>query len=63
MPKYSLRISGSYEKVRAIGPLHTGGPVSVSEDGSHILTCVGEQVVLTRVADGHELRKFNAVST
>lgn len=50
----------SYEKARAIGPLHTGGPVSVSEDGSHIFTCVGEQVVLTRVVDGYELLKFSA---
>lgn len=45
-----------------IGPLHTGGPVTVTTDGLHIVTCVGEEAVLTRLSDGQELRRFTAVS-
>ena len=51
-----------YEKSREIGPLHTGGPVTVSYDGSHIVTCVEEIVVLTRISDGEQICRYVSVS-
>ncbi|KAH8120064.1 WD40 repeat-like protein [Phellopilus nigrolimitatus] len=54
------RLKTSYEKSRVVGPLHTGGPVAISSDGLHIVTCVGEEAVLTRLSDGQELRRITA---
>lgn len=50
-----------YEQGRVIGPLHTGGPVALASDGEHVVTCVGEESLLTRLNDGTELRRFVAV--
>ncbi|OCB85639.1 WD40 repeat-like protein [Sanghuangporus baumii] len=51
-----------YEKARVIGPLHTGGPVALASDGRHVITCVGDEALLTRLSDGTELRRFIADS-
>lgn len=50
-----------FEKSRVIGPLHTGGPLAVTPDGLQIVTCVGEEVVLTRVEDGVQICRFAGV--
>jgi U3 small nucleolar RNA-associated protein 13 len=48
----------SYHKLRTIGPLHTNGPVLVTSDAKRIITCLGEQVVLTNVESGEEIGRF-----
>ena len=54
-------ISRSFERKKVIGPLHTGGPVALASDGQHVITCVGEEALLTRLGDGTELCRFLAV--
>ncbi|KAI5121299.1 hypothetical protein M0805_003768 [Coniferiporia weirii] len=56
------RLKTHYEKSRVIGPLHTGGPVAITQDGLYIVTCVAEEAVLTRLSDGLEIRRFVADS-
>lgn len=51
-----------YEKSRVIGPLHTGGPAAVDYNGTHIATCVGEEVIVTRLSDGEKLHRLVTVS-
>ena len=51
----------SYDRQRVIGPLHTGGPVGLTPDGTRVITCVGEQVVLTDIQSGRELCRLVGV--
>lgn len=51
----------SYDKQRVIGPLHTAGPVGLTPDGTRVITCVGEQVLLTDIQSGRELCRFAGV--
>ncbi|EJD03826.1 WD40 repeat-like protein [Fomitiporia mediterranea MF3/22] len=52
------RLKTAYEQSKVIGPLYTGGPVALASDGLHIISCVGEEALLTRLSDGQELRRF-----
>lgn len=52
----------SFTKARVIAPLHTGGPVAVTSDEAHLATCVGDEVVLTRLKDGQVLSRLPCVS-
>ena len=51
-----------FEKSRVIAPLHTSGPFTVSNDGSRLFTCVGEEAILTHVETGTEICRFKGVS-
>ena len=51
----------SYDKQRVIGPLHTSGPVGLTPDGTRVITCVGEQTVLTDIQSGREFCRFAGV--
>ena len=51
----------SYDRQRVIGPLHTSGPVGLTPDGTRVITCVGEQLVLTDIQSGRELCRFPGV--
>lgn len=44
-----------------IAPLHTDGPVAVSQDGTRLFTCVGEEALMTDLRDGKELCRFLGV--
>ncbi|KIM31724.1 hypothetical protein M408DRAFT_237363 [Serendipita vermifera MAFF 305830] len=52
------RLTLSYRKTRSIGPLHTEGPVIVTSDAKRIITCLGEQAILTNVETGEEICRF-----
>lgn len=49
---------GSFRKRRIIGPLHTGGPIVVTSDAKRVVTCLGEQALLTNVENGQEVCRF-----
>jgi hypothetical protein len=51
----------SFKKARTIGPLYTGGPVALTQDGSRIVTCLGEEILFTNVATGTEICRFEGV--
>ncbi|KAH9044758.1 U3 small nucleolar RNA-associated protein [Lactarius pseudohatsudake] len=49
----------AYKKARTIAPLYTGGPVAITRDGLWLVTCVGEQAVLTDLESGAEICRFS----
>lgn len=56
-----LTIDVSFKKARVIGPLHTGGPVAISQDGRRLVTCIGEEAILSEVETGIEICRFAGV--
>ncbi|KAF9785694.1 WD40 repeat-like protein [Thelephora terrestris] len=54
----SASLKTFYDRQRVIGPLHTAGPVGLTPDGTRVITCVGEQVVLTDIQSGREICRF-----
>ncbi|KAI0756479.1 WD40 repeat-like protein [Daedaleopsis nitida] len=52
------KLKNSFKKGRVIAPLHTAGPVAITADGSRLVTCVGEDALLTDVKAGVELCRF-----
>nr|ANC28032.1 WD-repeat protein [Polyporus umbellatus] len=48
----------AFKKGRVIAPLHTAGPVAVTPDGLRLVTCVGENALLTDVKAGVEICRF-----
>ena len=54
-------IFNSFKKARVIAPLYTGGPVAATPDGRNLVTCVGEEVILTDVDRGEEIARFVGV--
>ncbi|KAJ4485756.1 U3 small nucleolar RNA-associated protein [Lentinula aciculospora] len=47
-----------FKNARKISPLYTSGPVAVTPDGQKIVTCVGEEILLTDVTSGTEICRF-----
>ena len=54
-------VSFSFKKARAIAPLYTGGPVAITQDGLWLVTCVGEQAILTDLESGTEICRLSGV--
>ncbi|THH13498.1 hypothetical protein EW146_g6731 [Bondarzewia mesenterica] len=48
----------AFKKSRVIAPLYTGGPVAVTPDGQRLVTCVGEEAILTDIEQGEEFARF-----
>ncbi|KAF9454166.1 U3 small nucleolar RNA-associated protein [Macrolepiota fuliginosa MF-IS2] len=48
----------AFKNVRSLGPLYTSGPIAFTPDGLRIVTCVGEDVLLTDVETGTEICRF-----
>lgn len=51
-----------FKKGRAIPPLFTGGPVAITSDGQRLITCIGEELLLTNVSTGAQICSFSGVS-
>ncbi|KZP28864.1 WD40 repeat-like protein [Athelia psychrophila] len=52
------KLKTAFKKARCIAPLHTSGPVAVTTDGTRLVTCVEEQILLTEVTTGLEVCRF-----
>ncbi|OBZ79826.1 putative U3 small nucleolar RNA-associated protein 13 [Grifola frondosa] len=52
------KLKTAFKKSRVIAPLHTAGPVAVTPDGTRLVTCVGEEALLTDVKAGVEICRF-----
>ncbi|KAF7791219.1 hypothetical protein EIP86_002233 [Pleurotus ostreatoroseus] len=52
------KLRTAFKKARVIPPLYTGGPVAITSDGNRLVTCVGEEAVLTDVQAGTEICRF-----
>ena len=51
----------SFKKARTIAPLYTGGPVAITQNGLWLITCVGEEALLTDLQSGAEICRFAGV--
>jgi U3 small nucleolar RNA-associated protein 13 len=51
----------SFKKARTIAPLYTGGPVAITQNGLWLVTCVGEQALLTDLQSGAGICRFSGV--
>ncbi|KAI9512888.1 WD40 repeat-like protein [Russula earlei] len=54
----SQKIKTAFKKARTIAPLHTGGPVAIAHNGLWLVTCLGEQALLTDLGSGTEICRF-----
>lgn len=52
----------TFEPERVIQPLHTGGSVSLSQNGRILATCLGEDALLTDITTDRELARIEGVS-
>ncbi|CAK5280627.1 unnamed protein product [Mycena citricolor] len=58
VPTNRPKLKTAFKNARSIAPLYTSGPVAAFEDGTKILTCVEETVLLTDVETGVEICRF-----
>ncbi|KAI0274797.1 WD40 repeat-like protein [Gloeopeniophorella convolvens] len=58
MSNQAIKRKTAFKKARAIAPLYTGGPVTATQNGLWLVTCVGEQAVLTDLEHGIEICRF-----
>ncbi|KAJ3789252.1 U3 small nucleolar RNA-associated protein [Lentinula aff. detonsa] len=58
VPTTRPKLRTAFKNARKISPLYTSGPVAVTPDGQKIVTCVGEEILLTDVNSGTEICRF-----
>ncbi|KAI0931517.1 hypothetical protein AcW1_001095 [Taiwanofungus camphoratus] len=58
-PVLRPKLKTAFKKAQVIAPLHTAGPVAVTQDGSKLFTCVGEEALLTDLQAGKEICRFS----
>ncbi|KAJ3908939.1 U3 small nucleolar RNA-associated protein [Lentinula edodes] len=58
VPTSRPKLRTAFKNARKISPLYTSGPVAVTSDGQKIVTCVGEEILLTDVTSGAEICRF-----
>ena len=51
----------TFDPERVIQPIYTGGSVALSEDGSLLATCLGEDVLLSDLNTGEHLARIEGV--
>ncbi|KAA1467886.1 WD40 repeat-like protein [Dentipellis sp. KUC8613] len=52
------KLKTAFKKARTIAPLYTGGPVAITPDGHRLVTCLGEEALLTDLDRGTEICRF-----
>ncbi|KAG6845360.1 hypothetical protein H0H87_010469 [Tephrocybe sp. NHM501043] len=52
------KLKTAFKNARSVGPLYTSGPVAITLDGSKIVTCVSEEILMTDISSGLELCRF-----
>lgn len=55
-------VATTYDVGRTIQPIYTGGDVGLSNDGRVLVTCLGEEALLTDVDTGQILARVEGVS-
>ncbi|KAF4611752.1 hypothetical protein D9613_004247 [Agrocybe pediades] len=52
------KLKTAFKKARTIAPLYTSGAVAITSDGTKLVTCVAEDILLTDVESGVEICRF-----
>ncbi|EER44688.1 small nucleolar ribonucleoprotein complex subunit [Histoplasma capsulatum H143] len=56
-----INIKTTFEVANTIRPIYTGGSISLDASGRHLVTCVGEDVVITDLRAGGQLATIEGV--
>ncbi|VDB84254.1 unnamed protein product [Peniophora sp. CBMAI 1063] len=48
----------AFKKARTVGPLYTGGPVALSQDGRWLVTTLSDEAILTDLNDDTQICRF-----
>ena len=54
-------VKTTYAVERTLQPIYSGGSISLSEDGRILAACLGEDALLTDLANGRELGRIEGV--
>ena len=54
-------IKTTFEPSRVIQPIYTGGSVALSEDGKILVTCLGDEALLSHLETGERLARIEGV--
>lgn len=57
-----INIKTTFEVANTIRPIYTGGSVSLDASGQFLVTCVGEDVLITDLKSGGQLTTIEGVS-
>ncbi|KAF8971741.1 U3 small nucleolar RNA-associated protein [Flammula alnicola] len=52
------KLKTSFKKARTIAPLYTSGAVAITSDGTRLVSCVAEDILLTNIENGLEICRF-----
>ncbi|KAF8204036.1 U3 small nucleolar RNA-associated protein [Pholiota molesta] len=52
------KLKTAFKKARTVAPLYTSGAVAVTSDGTRLVTCVAEDILLTNIENGQEICRF-----
>ncbi|PPQ79398.1 hypothetical protein CVT25_002668 [Psilocybe cyanescens] len=58
VPTGRPKLKTAFKKARTIAPLYTSGAVAITLDGTRLVTCVAEDILLTDVESGVEICRF-----
>ncbi|TRM66255.1 WD40-repeat-containing domain protein [Schizophyllum amplum] len=54
------KLKTSFKKARVVGPIYTGGPVAITQDGTKLVTALSDELLLTDVSSGDEICRFSS---
>ncbi|KAF8910158.1 WD40-repeat-containing domain protein [Gymnopilus junonius] len=52
------KLKTAFKKARTIAPLYTGGAIAITLDGTRLVSCVAEDILMTNVESGVEICRF-----
>ncbi|KIK70630.1 hypothetical protein GYMLUDRAFT_149109 [Collybiopsis luxurians FD-317 M1] len=58
VPTSRPKLRSAFKNARQISPIYTSGPVAVTRDGQKVVSCVGDEILLTDVNSGTEICRF-----
>lgn len=59
---YKAEIKTTFEPNKVIQPLYTGGSVALSQDGRILVSCLGEDALISDLSTGKHLARIEGVS-
>lgn len=59
---YKAELKTTFDPLKVIQPIYTGGPVALAQDGRILASSLGEDVLLSDLATGDHLARIEGVS-
>ena len=58
---YKADSKTTFEPTKVIQPIYTGGSVALAQDGRTLVSCVGEDALITDLSTGEHLARIEGV--